>query len=98
MRNLIVAIAGFMLPSLGFAWWVPQMQFQVTPQWAAVQVYNYTGVNAFCQGQVFGLTQTGVWMNSWFQVWVPAGGFQYAYVYANGPYYFVNATANVQCQ
>lgn len=97
MKNLLVAFVGFMIPAVSFAW-IPQMQFQVTPNWAAVQVLNPYGYTAFCQGQVFGLTQTGLWVNSWFQVYVPAGGYQNAYIYANSGFYFTNASANVQCQ
>lgn len=97
MKKCLIALLGFVAPATSFAW-APMMQFQITPNYAAVQVSNPYGFNAICSGNVYGLTQTGIWTNAWFQAIVPAGGYQYAYVYATYPYYFVSATAQVDCQ
>lgn len=97
MKKLLVIVVGFVLPLSVFAW-VPQMQFNITPHAAQVQVYNFSGYPALCQGYVFGQVQNGTVLNSWFYSYVPAGHYAYSYVYATYPYYFVNAWANINCQ
>lgn len=96
-KGLLVVAASLLLPLSSFAW-IPSMQFQVTHFNAAVQVINPTPYNAYCQGYVYGQTQMGPVVNSWFASYVPAGGYAYAYVYTGYPYYFVNAWAQINCQ
>lgn len=97
MSKFIILTLAFLMPLSSFAW-MPQFQYYVTPQYAQVQVVNSTPYNAFCEGYVYGSTQTGHTVYSWFSSVVPAFGFQYAYVYANRPYMLVNAWTNIQCQ
>lgn len=97
MKKLLVAFVGFVLPTSAWAW-IPHMQYQITPHAVQVTVMNPTPYPAFCQGYVFGQVQTGGALNSWFSSFVPPGGYSYAYVYVNYPYYFVNAWANINCQ
>jgi hypothetical protein len=97
MNKIFATILLSFLPWAAFAW-VPPMSFQVTPQYAQVQVSNPSPYNTFCQGYVYGVTQAGFSVNSWFSSYLPAYGYQFAYVYAYAPYYFVNAWAQIQCQ
>lgn len=97
MNLMLKVLFLIVMPVASFAW-VPQMQFQVTPQYSQVQVINPMGYQAYCQGYVFGQTQNGMVMNSWFSSYLPAGGYAYAYVQAMPPYYFVNSWANIECQ
>lgn len=96
MKSVLALVMTLLFSSASLAW-IPNMQFFVNPQYAQVQVNNPTPAPAYCEGYTFGLTQTGMTVNAWFSAWVPPYGFQYAYVYANGPFYFVNAWANISC-
>lgn len=96
MKTLLSFLFVALIPVASFAW-IPQMYFQVNPHYAQVQVVNPTPYPAFCQGYVYGLTQAGFTMNSWFSSYVMPYGYQFAYVYANGPYAFVSAWANIHC-
>jgi hypothetical protein len=97
MKKALALIVAVLVPMSSFAW-VPQMYLSVTPNFVQVQVTNPTPGVALCQGFVYGQLQTGVVVNSWFNSYVPPYGFQYAYVYANGGYMFVNGWANINCQ
>jgi hypothetical protein len=97
MKSFAVMIIAILVPWTSFAW-VPQMQFFITPQYAQVQVANTTPFNAFCEGSTYGVTPSGHYVQTWFSSFIPPYGYQYSYVYANGPYIFVNAGANIHCQ
>ncbi len=97
MRFLMTAMASLLISSSAFAWW-PQWNYQLNGYQASVTMFNPTGYTVYCQGYVTGQLQTGYAVNAWFADWV--GPFQYrtAFVYANPPFFFVNAWANVNCQ
>lgn len=97
MKKIVVLLFAVLAPWTSFAW-VPHMQFYVTPHYAQVQVANPTPYTAYCQGYAYGIAQNGFAVNSWFASYIPPYGYQYAYVYANGPFVFVNAWANIHCQ
>ena len=96
MKALFGFAVALMITSVSHAW-IPNLQFFVNQQYAQVQITNPTPAMAYCEGYTFGMTQTGVTVNAWFSAWVPPFGFQYAYVYTNYPFYFVNAWANINC-
>ena len=96
MKNLILSVLFVLAPLTSFAW-APHTQYYMTPQYAQVQIYNPTYATAFCQGYTYGMTQAGQTVYSFFSAYVPPYGFQYAYIYANGPFYFINAWADLDC-
>lgn len=96
MKKFILIFLGFILPSVSFAW-IPQMQFQFNPRYAQVQMFNNTPFNAFCQGYLYAQTQSGIPANMWVSIWVPAYGFQVAYLYSYGNVFFTSTWANIDC-
>lgn len=96
MRKISLFIATCVFPLMSFAW-VPPMSFAVNQNVAMVHVQNPTPYPAYCTGYVYGTNQYGVSVNSWFSSFIAPYTFQTGYVYANGPYYFVNAWAQINC-
>ncbi|WP_413574806.1 hypothetical protein ACLVWU_11295 [Bdellovibrio sp. HCB290] len=97
MRFLMTTVASLFISASAFAW-IPPYQYQINGYQAAVTMYNQSGYTVYCQGYAVGQLQNGMVVNSWFADWV--GPFQYrtAFVYANPPFFFVNAWLNVNCQ
>ncbi|MFP5519443.1 MAG: hypothetical protein ACLGGX_06035 [Bdellovibrionia bacterium] len=99
MKSLFATLLlALMLPLSANAYFTPNVQFNIQPYQVAAQVYNHTGSLLYCQGYVYGMTQTGVYYNAWFADYVPPMQYRYAYVYSSYPYYFVNAWADIRCQ
>lgn len=99
MKKFFFAIAfALSLPTFSYAWMMPQVQFYVTPHYAQGQVNNPSPYPVYCQGYVYGQTQNGIPLNTWFAAQVPPYSFVYAYIYANPPYVLVNAWSEIYCQ
>lgn len=96
MKAILVPFLFFLAPATSLAW-VPHTQFMITPHYAQVQVTNTTPFYSYCEGYTYGMTQTGNTVQSWFSAYIPAHGYAYSYVYANGPFILVNAWANIAC-
>ncbi|MBO9665480.1 MAG: hypothetical protein J7501_01530 [Bdellovibrio sp.] len=97
MRFLMASVFSLFLSSAAFAW-VPAYNYQLNGNTAAVTFWNNTPFTVFCQGYVMGQVQNGATVNTWFADWVGPMQYRTAYVYANYPFYFVNAWTNVNCQ
>jgi len=101
MRKLkILTIFSCLLASLNVsAWWLiqPNVHF-VQSNVLQATVYNPYAQWIYCDGQVYGQVQTGMWLNSWIRAWIAPGYYATTYVYANYPFYFVNFTTQVYCR
>lgn len=96
MKKLILSFA-LLFSTTSNAYYLPQVGYQITPDVVTAQIYNSTGYPLFCQGRVYGYTQTGVYLTAWFSDTVLPFNSAYAYVYAYYPHYFVNAWSNIRC-
>lgn len=98
MKLMASFLFALLLPAMSYAWWMPQVQFNMTPHYAQGQVNNPSPYPVFCQGYVYGNTQTGHTLSAWFSSSVPAYGYAYVYIYANPPYVLMNAWSEIYCQ
>lgn len=98
MKSFVLAIAMMLTSASSQAFYVPQVNYQITPNVVTAQVYNSTGYNLFCQGWVYGYTQAGTYQTAWFNSYIAPFNYAYAYVYAYAPYYFHSAWSDVRCR
>lgn len=76
-----------------------QGQAFVTPNRVEVRVFNRFNRPILCQGMAYGQTFQGMMLNSWFNGFIPAFGYGFAYVYSNFPgQQFVRGWGQFQCR
>lgn len=99
MKKLIIVLALFIVSIQSASAFQVEANVQFNQQNASAQACNY-GYNGpiFCRVTAFGMSQTGQWVNSWVNATLAPGMCETAYVYANYPYYFVDARGNAECQ
>ena len=88
------------MTSTAFAQFFPAKAYvTVLPGQVTAQVLNPYYEPIICSGQVFGQTAYGVVYNAFFaQQFLPAGGYRFATVIANGFNPFVTGWANIHCR
>jgi hypothetical protein len=95
---ILITFCTHLISAQALAWWPMNTQIQVTPYVVQGTVYNWLPYPIYCEGRVLGQLQTGQWFYSWMSNWIAPVTYQYIYVYANGPFYFVNGYAEVYCR
>ena len=95
---MMLALATVLSSSQADAWWYMNAQVQINPHVVQGTVYNSLPYPIYCEGRVFGQVQTGQWLHAWMRNWVAPGTYQYVYVYANAPRYFINANSEIYCR
>lgn len=83
-----------------FAQFFPAQAFvTVLPTQVSVEVYNPYYEPIICNGQVFGLTASGLTYSSFFaEQYLPAGGYRYAIVQTNAFNVFVRGWPSIHCR
>jgi len=71
---------------------------QVTQNYASGQFCNQWNGPVYCSVNTTGIMQTGQYVYAYANMFLAPGQCDYAYVYANYPYYFVNANASGNCE
>lgn len=98
MKSFLIALVVLFSGFQAQAWWLVQPYYQIQPQVVHATVHNPYYRPLYCQGQVWGITQTGQWVSTWMNTWVPPFQSRYVYAYTYYPYYFVGANSSIYCQ
>lgn len=100
LKTIVFGIFLTALSSSAFGHWFPgQAYVQVMPHQVSAQVYNPHFQPIICSGQVFGQTAYGAVMNGYFyEQYLPAGAYRFAFAYASPYSPFINGWANIQCR
>jgi hypothetical protein len=94
----LITIMTQLTASQAKAWWYMNAQIQVSPHVVQGTVYNPLPYPIYCSGWVFGQIQTGQNLYAWIESWITPGTYQYVYVYANAPHYFLNGNSQIYCR
>jgi len=97
LSTIFVLMATFAAPSAS-AWWLAPTDIQINPHVVHASVFNGYPFAIYCEGRVFGQVQNGQWLHSWIRSWIAPGTYAYVYIYANPPFFFVNANSEVYCR
>jgi hypothetical protein len=95
--GLIVSLAtltGFSKPAHAFRL---EAVTTVSPNMVTAQVYNTLPAYVNCRVQVVGMLNNGLTETAWAQLSIGPGQYEYAYVYTNYPFYFINGAGQAFC-
>jgi hypothetical protein len=98
LSALLITLCTHLIPTQALAWWPMTAHIQVTPYVVQGTLYNSLSHLIYCEGRVYGQLQTRQWIYAWVRNWIAPGSYQYAYVYANAPFYFINGYSEIYCR
>jgi hypothetical protein len=83
--------------SSAFAQWFVQPQMFVTPDATVARVFNVWGRPVICEGEVHGLTYSGLWLRGGFRDIIPMGQYREAVVFTYRFDPFIDGRSNIWC-
>ena len=99
MSRLVSALLILITCSFAQAMFQIEAAVAVNPNVVQAEACNY-GYNApiICRTTAYGMLPNGMYINAWTNIYLAPGQCDYAYVYANSGYYFVNGYATSYCE
>jgi len=96
--SVLFAIIIFMSSSIALAWWQAEAEVEISETVVTAIITNSRNRSIFCEGRVYGRTQTGILLENWGQTTILSGRSVQLRVETDSTNSFIQGWANVRCR